>query len=166
MQQGEQRAQQSSIRVSTFFCFQPYLPLPACDPDAEHCEGRNQWKQFIGTPTLIELLTCLLKIHACIPVTQLVCAVLGHSDVSSSLRPHGMQPSRLLCPRGFSRQEHWSEFLRPPPDSQPTFCYYTQDKRIRVSQTSSVRILMTAKFLKQNVMFPKNKCNIHQEKNM
>ena len=35
-------------------------------------------------------------------------AVLNHSVVSNSLRPHGLQPSRFLCPREISRQEHWS----------------------------------------------------------
>ena len=35
------------------------------------------------------------------------CAVLSHSVMSDSLRPHG--PTRFLCPRGFSRQEYWSE---------------------------------------------------------
>ena len=28
--------------------------------------------------------------------------------MSNSLRPHGLQPSRFLCPREISRQEHWS----------------------------------------------------------
>ena len=37
-----------------------------------------------------------------------LCAVLSCSVVSDSLWPHGLQPTRLLCPRGFSRQEHWS----------------------------------------------------------
>ena len=30
------------------------------------------------------------------------------SVVSESLRPHGLYPARLLCPWGFSGQEHWS----------------------------------------------------------
>ena len=29
--------------------------------------------------------------------------------------PHGLQPTRLLCPWGFSRQEYWSELPCPPP---------------------------------------------------
>ena len=33
-----------------------------------------------------------------------------------TLRPHGLQPSRLLCPWGFSRQEYWSGLLCPPDD--------------------------------------------------
>ena len=35
-------------------------------------------------------------------------AVLSHSVVSDSLWPHGLQPTRLLCPWGFSRKEYWS----------------------------------------------------------
>ena len=34
--------------------------------------------------------------------------VLSHSVMSSYLWPHGLQPTRLLCPWGFSRQEYWS----------------------------------------------------------
>ena len=37
-----------------------------------------------------------------------VCA-LSHSVMSDSLWPRGLQPTRLLCPWGFSRQEYWSE---------------------------------------------------------
>ena len=40
--------------------------------------------------------------------TVLCCAVLSRSVVSDSSWPHGLQPSRLLCPWGFSRQEYWS----------------------------------------------------------
>ena len=36
------------------------------------------------------------------------CAVLSCSDMSNSLWPHGLQPTRLLCPWKFSRQEYWS----------------------------------------------------------
>ena len=32
----------------------------------------------------------------------------AHSVTSDFVRPHGLQPARLLCPRGFSRQEYWS----------------------------------------------------------
>ena len=45
------------------------------------------------------------------------CAVLSCSVMSDSLRPHGLQPARLLCPWGFSRQEYWSGLpCRPPGD--------------------------------------------------
>ena len=42
-------------------------------------------------------------------------AVLNHSVLSNSLGPHRLQPTRLLCPWGFSRQEYWSGFPCPPP---------------------------------------------------
>ena len=46
-------------------------------------------------------------------LTSMCVYVLSHSVVSDSLRPHGLQPARLLCPWGFSRQEHWSELPCP-----------------------------------------------------
>ena len=38
---------------------------------------------------------------------------------SNSLRSHGLQPTRLLCPWGFSRQEYWSGLPCPPPGNLP-----------------------------------------------
>ena len=43
-------------------------------------------------------------------------AVLSHSVVSDSLRPHGLQPARLLRPWGFSRQGYWSGLPFPSPE--------------------------------------------------
>ena len=39
--------------------------------------------------------------------------------MSDSLWPHGLQPSRLLCPWGFSRLEYWSGLPFPPPEDPP-----------------------------------------------
>ena len=47
------------------------------------------------------------------------CAVLSHSVESDSSWPHGLQPTRLLCPWGFSRQEYWSGLPCPPPGDLP-----------------------------------------------
>ena len=41
--------------------------------------------------------------------------VLSHSVMSNSLQPRGLQPTRLLCPWGFSRQEYWSRLPRSSP---------------------------------------------------
>ena len=41
------------------------------------------------------------------------------SVVSNSLQPHWLQPARLLCPWGFSRQEYWSGLPCPPPGDLP-----------------------------------------------
>ena len=35
------------------------------------------------------------------------------------LRPHRLEPARLLCPWAFSRQEHWSGLPCPPPGNLP-----------------------------------------------
>ena len=39
--------------------------------------------------------------------------------MSDSLQPHGLYPSRLLCPWGFSRQEYWSRLPCHPPGGLP-----------------------------------------------
>ena len=46
-------------------------------------------------------------------------SLLSRSVVSSSLQPHGLQPTRLLCPGGFSRPECWSGLPGPPPGDLP-----------------------------------------------
>ena len=45
--------------------------------------------------------------------------VLSRPVVSSSLQSHGLEPSRVLCPWGFSRQEYWSGLPCPPPGDLP-----------------------------------------------
>ena len=44
----------------------------------------------------------------------LICSV-----TSDSFRPGGLQPTRLLCPWGFSRQEYWSGLPCSPPGDLP-----------------------------------------------
>ena len=39
--------------------------------------------------------------------------------MSSSLQLHGLQPARLLCPRGLPRQEHRGGLPCPPPGDPP-----------------------------------------------
>ena len=45
--------------------------------------------------------------------------VLSCLVVSSSLQPRALQPTRLFCPWGFSRQEYWSGLSCPPPGDLP-----------------------------------------------
>ena len=45
--------------------------------------------------------------------------MLSRSVVSDSLKPHGLEPARLLCPWGFSRQEYWSGLPCPPSGDLP-----------------------------------------------
>ena len=44
---------------------------------------------------------------------------VNHSVVADSLQPQGLQPARLLCPLGFSRQEYWSGLPFLPPGDLP-----------------------------------------------
>ena len=50
-----------------------------------------------------------------LPLTQGMPACQVTSVVSNSLHAHGLEPTRLLCPWGFSRQEYWSGLPCPPP---------------------------------------------------
>ena len=45
--------------------------------------------------------------------------MLSCSVVSNFLQPHGMLPTRLLYPWGFSRQEYWSGLPCHPPSDLP-----------------------------------------------
>ena len=45
--------------------------------------------------------------------------VLSRSVMSNSLRPHGLQPARFLCPWDFFRQQYWDGLLFPPPGHLP-----------------------------------------------
>ena len=51
-------------------------------------------------------------------IYPVLCA-LSCSVVSNCWQPCGLQPARLLCSWGFSRQEHWSGLPCPPPGDLP-----------------------------------------------
>ena len=59
-------------------------------------------------------LSLRLRPHPPQPLYVLSCSVM-----SNSLRLHRLQPARLLCPWGFSRQEFWNGLLFPPPGDLP-----------------------------------------------
>ena len=46
-------------------------------------------------------------------------AMLSHPVMLDSLEPHGLQPARLLCAWGFSRQEYWTALPCPSPGDLP-----------------------------------------------
>ena len=52
-------------------------------------------------------------------IFSLLCAMFSRSVVSDSLWPHGLYPTRLLCPWGVSRQEYWNGLPCPPPGDLP-----------------------------------------------
>ena len=60
--------------------------------------------------TIVDLQRCVSFRYVC---------MLSHSVMSSSLQPRGPWPARLLCPQGFSRQEHWNGLPCPSPGHLP-----------------------------------------------
>ena len=61
--------------------------------------------------------------------------MLSHSVVSDSLPLHGLQPTRLLCPWGFSRQEYWSGSPCPPPGCMYVHLYIYICMKVKVAQS-------------------------------
>ena len=60
-----------------------------------------------------ELICVCVCVCACVCVCVCACTRVA-SVVSDSLWSSGLQPTRLLCPWGFSRQEYWSGLSFPP----------------------------------------------------
>ena len=73
----------------------------------------------------IDTCTCMAESTSCSPetITTLIvnwlCAMLTHAVLSNSLQLHGLLPTRLLCPWGFSRQKYWSGLPCSPPGDLP-----------------------------------------------
>ena len=68
---------------------------------------------------------------------MLCVCVLSHSVVSNSLRSHGLQPTRLLCPWGSSRQEYWSGLPCPLPRDLPKPGIKTRSPTLQVDSLPS-----------------------------
>ena len=66
-------------------------------------------EEYISLPSLFSKMGLISR--------TLGCVVLSHSVVSDSL--HELEPIRLLCPWGFSKQEYWSGVSCPPPGDLP-----------------------------------------------
>ena len=43
-------------------------------------------------------------------INVLCCMLVTQSELSDSLWPHGLQPTRILYPWDFSRQDYWNEY--------------------------------------------------------
>ena len=91
-----------------------HVRLPCLSPSPGDCSNAyllSRWSHPTILSSVIPFSSCLQSS----PASVLCCAVLSHSVVTDSLRPHGLQHARLLCPWGFSRQEHWSGLPCLPP---------------------------------------------------
>ena len=77
-----------------------------------HPERTEKWKKNLKRRQLKGLLRQYLQNNTC-------CAVLSRPVMSNFLWPHGLYPTRLLCPWGFSMQVYWSWFSCHPPGNHP-----------------------------------------------
>ena len=70
---------------------------------------------------ILALVSCrrLLCAGSFLHTVLLCCAVPSLLGMPNSLWPHELWPSRLLCPWGFSGQEHWSVLPCPLPGDLP-----------------------------------------------
>ena len=66
------------------------------------------------------------------------CAVLRRSVASDSSWPRGPQPTGLLCPWGFFRQEYWSGLSCPPPGDLPNLGIEPGSPALRVDFAHSL----------------------------
>ena len=66
-----------------------------------------------------------------------MCAVLSHLVVSDSLGPRGLQPTRLLSPWGFSRQEYQSGLPCPLPGYLPNLGIEPRSLSLQVNSLPS-----------------------------
>ena len=62
---------------------------------------------------------------------------VSHSVVSNSLWSHGLQPTRLLCPRGFSRQDNWGGLPFPSPGDLPDSGIEPRSPKLQADSLSS-----------------------------
>ena len=69
----------------------------------------------ISQINLHEVLFCLCGRTSWNRNTAMLCCAV----MSNSLRPHGLQPAKDLCPWGFSRQVYWSGLPCPPSGALP-----------------------------------------------
>ena len=79
-------------------------------------DGKGVWERMNTCICMAESLSCSPEIITAL----LIGYVLSRSVMSDSLGPHSLQSTRLLWPWGFSRQEYWNGFPRPPPGDLPS----------------------------------------------
>ena len=78
--------------------------------------------------------------------SEINCAACGVAQSCPTLcDPVDLQPARLHCPWGFSRQEHWSGLLSPPPGDLPSRDR-TQVSRIAGGSTREALRLIRGEF--------------------
>ena len=73
------------------------------------CHGTLMWTKLEILYLFWVVFSFLIRFYNLCPYDKVTLVM------SDSLLPYGLQPARLLCPWGLSRQEYWSGLLCPPP---------------------------------------------------
>jgi len=97
----------------------------------------REWENLISDRWLSTLLSSGTR-HEPSETQATEPAVLSHSVMSDSVPPHGLKPTRPLCPQGFSRQECWSGLPCPPPEDLPNPGIKPRPPTLQVGPTQSV----------------------------
>ena len=86
--------------------------------------------------------------HSRLSQDCLVYAVLlSRSVVSDSLQPRGLQPTRLLCPWGFSRQAYWSGLPCFPPGNLPNPGIKPKSPKLQVDSLLELYAFILSEFI-------------------
>ena len=93
---------------------------------------------------------------------KLGCAVLSQSVVSDSVPPHGLQPARLLCPWGFSRQGCWSGLPCPSPGALPDRAAEPASILSAALQVASLPLVPPGRSLFLNITRKEKSCYLQQ----
>ena len=111
------------LESSRLWFFIPLLfcPMPLCQPYSPSSLTYYGDIVILLVPWMCHILSCLGPLFMLLCLSGIssintLCCVFSPLD---SLWPHGLQPTRLLCPWGFSRQEYWSGWPCPPPGDLP-----------------------------------------------
>ena len=82
-------------------------------------ERLNLMPRSPGCPVTVLCIICTQPVtYMIFKAVKLLLCILAQS-CPNSLRPHGLQPARLLCPWGFSRREYRRKLLCFPPGDLP-----------------------------------------------
>ena len=116
----------ASLSLGTPAASQTHLPkvVPSWSGASAWCLGVGARKQLWGTrarrggPGCLRPASQLSASSSAQALTPSAC-LLSALLVSDSLGPHGLQPSRLLCPQDLPQQESWNRLPFPPPGDLP-----------------------------------------------
>ena len=104
------------VQITATCCGLPFLPT---GPQHRLLGCPGQCTSFIPHPHKPASPGMILYVSVCVCVCVCARAYVSHSVVSNSLQPHGLQPTRLPCPRNFPGKNTGVPFPTPGDLSDP-----------------------------------------------